>query len=55
MSIQLLFSFQVRLSILRNSASVVDAQQVFKCTFKAFRNENYLTDVDIKNYQSIFY
>ena len=45
---------QARSSIVGNSASAVDAQQVFKSTFKALINENYSISSDIDIYQGVF-
>ena len=36
-----------------NSAPVVDAQQVFKGTFKAFINEDYSIGIDTERYQGV--
>ena len=36
-----------------NSASAVDAQQVFKSTFKALINEDYTIGIDIERYQGV--
>ena len=44
---------QARSSIFGNSAPVVDAQQVFKGTFKALINEDYSTGIDIERYQDV--
>ena len=45
---------QARSSIARNSASAVNAQQVFKSTFDALINETYsITGVDTERYQGI--
>ena len=45
--------FQARSSIFGNSAPVVDAQQVFKGTFKALINDDYSTRIDIDRYQDL--
>ena len=42
---------QARSSIVGNSAPAVDAQKVFKSTFKALINEDYSICTDIKKYQ----
>ena len=44
---------QARSSIVGNSAPVVDAQQVFKGTFKALINEDYSISIDIERYQRV--
>ena len=44
---------QARSSIAGNSAPAVDAQQVFKSTFKALINEEYFIGVDIERYQGV--
>ena len=44
---------QARSSIAGNSAAVVDAQQVFKSTFKALLNEDYSIVIDIERYQGV--
>ena len=44
---------QARLSIVGISASVVDAQKVFKSTFKALINEDYSIAIDIEMYQGV--
>ena len=36
-----------------NSAPAVDAQQVFKSSFKALINEGYSTAIDIEKYQGV--
>ena len=36
-----------------NSAPVVDAQQIFKSTFKALINEDYSIAIDIERYQGV--
>ena len=41
---------QARSSIVGNSAPAVDAQQVFKSTFKALINEDYSIAIDIERY-----
>ena len=42
---------QVRSSIVGNSEPAVDAQQVFKSTFKALINEDYSIGIGIERYQ----
>ena len=42
---------QARSSIVGNSVPAVDAQKVFKSTFKALINEHYSLGVDIERYQ----
>ena len=51
----LVFTFQVqaRSSIVGNSTSAVDAQQVFKDMFKSLMNEDYSVSVDIDRYHSV--
>ena len=44
---------QARSSIVGNSAPAVDAQQVFKSTFKALINEDYSISTDIERYQEL--
>ena len=44
---------QARSSIVGNSAPAVNAQQVFKSTFKALINEDYSTGIDIERYQAV--
>ena len=44
---------QARSSIAGNSASAVDAQQVFKSTFKALINEDYSISTDTDRYQGV--
>ena len=44
---------QTRSSIAGNSAPAVDAQQVFKSTFKALINEDYSVGIDIERYQEV--
>ena len=44
---------QARSSIVGNSASTVDTQQVFKSTFKALINEDYSISSDIDRYQGV--
>ena len=44
---------QVRSSIVSNSALAVDAQQVFKSTFKVMINEDYSIAIDIEKYQGV--
>ena len=44
---------QARSSIVGNSAPAVDAQKVFKKTFKALINEDYSLVIDIERYQGV--
>ena len=44
---------KARSSIVGNSAPAVDAQQVFKSTFKALINEDYSIAIDIERYQGV--
>ena len=44
---------QARLSIVGTSASAVDAQKVFKSTFKALINKDYSIAIDIERYQGV--
>ena len=44
---------QARLSIVGNSESAVDAQQIFKSTFKALINEDYSISADIDKCQGV--
>ena len=44
---------QARSSIVGNSAPSVDAQKVFKSTFKALINEDYSIGIDIERYQGV--
>ena len=44
---------QARSSIVGNSAPAVDAQQVFKSTFKVLINEDYSIAIDISQYQGV--
>ena len=44
---------QAKSRIVGNSESAVDAQQVFKSTFKALINEDYSTGIDIERYQGV--
>ena len=44
---------QARSSIVGNSAPAVDAQKVFKSTFKELINEDYSICTDIKKYQQV--
>ena len=44
---------QARSSIAGNLAHAVDAQKVFKSTFKALINEDYSISVDIERYQGV--
>ena len=54
-TIYLDFTSQVQgnLSVVGNSASTLDAQQVFNSTFNALRNKDYYISVDIDKYLSI--
>ena len=45
--------FQARSSIVGNSAPAVDAQKVFKSTFKELINEDYSIGIDIERYQGV--
>ena len=45
--------FQARSSIVGNSAPAVDAEQVFKSTFKALINKDYSIATDIERYQGV--
>ena len=45
--------FKTKSSIVGNSSSAVDAQQVFKSTFKVLINEDYSIATDIKRYQGV--
>ena len=45
--------FQARSSIVGNSAPAVDAQKVFKGTFKALIKEDYSIGIDIERYQGV--
>ena len=45
--------FQARPSIVGNSASAVDAQEVFKSTFKTLIKEDYSTRNDIQRHQDV--
>ena len=49
----LTFQIQARSSIIGNLAPAVDAQQVFKSTFKALINEDYSIGIDIERYQEV--
>ena len=49
----LTFQAQARSSIVGNSAPAVDAQQVFKGTFKALINEDYSIGIDNERYQGM--
>ena len=49
----LISQVQARSSIVGNSAPAVDAQQVFKSTFKALINEDYSIAIDIERYQGV--
>ena len=44
---------QARSSKVGNSAPAVDAQQVFKGTFKALINEDYSIGIDIERYHGV--
>ena len=44
---------QARSTIFDNSTPEVDAQQVFKSTFKALINEDYSVGIDIERYQGV--
>ena len=44
---------KARSSIMGNSAPAVDAQQVFKSTFKALINEDYSIAIDTERYQGV--
>ena len=44
---------QARSTIVGNSTPEVDAQQVFKSTFKALINEDYSVGIDIERYQGV--
>ena len=44
---------QARSSIVFNSAPAVDAQQVFKSSFKALINKDYSVGIDIERYQGV--
>ena len=44
---------KARSSIVGNSAPAVDAQQVFKSTFKMLTNEDYSIAINIKRYQGV--
>ena len=44
---------QARSNIAGNSAPAVDAQQVFKVTFKALINEDYSIGIDVERYQGV--
>ena len=44
---------QARSSIVGKSAPVLDAQQVFKSTFKALIKEDYSIGIDIERYQRV--
>ena len=44
---------QARSSIVGNSAPAVDAQQVFKSTFKVLINEDYSIGIDTDRYQGV--
>ena len=49
----LTFQIQARSSIIGNLAPAVDAQQVFKSTFKALINEGYSIGIDTERYQGV--
>ena len=44
---------QARSSMVGNSAASVDAQQVFKSTFKTLINEDYSIAIDIERYEGV--
>ena len=44
---------KARSSIVGNSALAGDAQQVFRCMFKALINEDYSIGIDIERYQGV--
>ena len=44
---------QARSTIVGNSAPAMDAQQVFKSTFKALINEDYSIAIDTERYQGV--
>ena len=44
---------QARSSMVGNSTPAVEAQQVFKSTFKALINEDYSIGIDIERYQRV--
>ena len=44
---------QARSRIVGNSAPAVNAQQVFKSTFKVLINEDYSNGIDIERYQVV--
>ena len=44
---------QTRSSIVGNSVPAVDAQQVFKITFKVLISEDYSIGTDIETYQGV--
>ena len=46
-------SRKAKSSIVGNSASAVDAQEVFKSTFKALIDEDYSISNDIQRYQDV--
>ena len=52
-SLVLTSQVQARSSIVENSASAVDAQQLFKSTFKALINEDYSISTVIDRYQGV--
>ena len=49
----LISQVQARSSLVGNSAPAVDAQKVFKGTFKALINEDYSIGTDIERYQGV--
>ena len=49
----LISQVKARSSIVSNSVPVVDAQQVFKSTFKVLINEDYSITIDISQYQGV--
>ena len=44
---------QATSSIVRNSASAMDAERVFKSMFEALINEDYSISIDIERYQGV--
>ena len=44
---------QAKSSIVGNSAPTVDAQKVFKSTFKGLINEDYSIGIDVERYQGV--
>ena len=49
----LISQVQARSSIVGNSAPAVDAQRVFKSTFKELINKDYSIGIDIERYQGV--